>query len=56
MQKDLEGYRTEAEKKLEEARKETGTRLTTAVNTFDKKVEEGAAKAQSSIFSWFGSK
>ena len=52
----LEEYRTEAEKKLDEARKETGSRLTKAVDEFDRTVEQTASKAKSSIFSWFGNK
>lgn len=52
--KKLEQYRSDAEKKLEEARKSTGANLSSAVDKFDKKVEDGTAKTQSYIGSWFG--
>lgn len=45
-----------AGKKLEEARQETGVKLNQAVDTFDKKVSEGAAQSKSWIGGWFGGK
>ena len=50
----LEGYRTNAEKKLDEYRKEAGKDLTSAVDKFDKTVEQKAAQSKSWIGSWFG--
>lgn len=59
----LEAYRRDAEAKIESARKEAGveinkagTELNKAVDSFDKNVTEGAAKAKSGIGSWFGGK
>ncbi|PVH98291.1 hypothetical protein DM02DRAFT_52168 [Periconia macrospinosa] len=52
----VDQYRHDASKKLEEARNTAGKDLSAAVDTFDKKVTEGAAKSQSWIGSWFGSK
>lgn len=50
----LEGYRANAEKKLDEYRKEAGKDLTSAVDKFDKTVEQKAAQSKSWIGSWFG--
>ncbi|KAF2099414.1 hypothetical protein NA57DRAFT_74914 [Rhizodiscina lignyota] len=50
----LEQYRADAEKKLEQARKDTGASLSSAVEKFDKNVQDGSAKTQSWIGSWFG--
>jgi len=50
----LESYRASAEKKLDETRKEVGKDLSTAVDKFDKSVEQGAAKSKSWLGSWFG--
>jgi len=55
-EKTWEQARKEAESKLDNARKKTGTKLAQAVDTFDKKVDEGAAKTKGGIWSWFGSK
>lgn len=56
LSKNFQSYQTDAEKKLEEARKETGSRLTKVVDDFDRVVETKASQAKSSIFNWFGSK
>jgi hypothetical protein len=37
-------------------RKEAGKEAMKSVDAFDRKVEEGAAKAKSGILSWFGGK
>lgn len=47
-------YGKDAEKKLEDTRKETGASLTKAVDKFDSSVEKGASQAKSGISSWFG--
>ncbi|KAI9715542.1 MAG: hypothetical protein M1828_000794 [Chrysothrix sp. TS-e1954] len=47
------GYSSDAEKKMAEARKNTGSELNKAVDKFDKTVEDGASKAKSGISSWF---
>jgi hypothetical protein len=52
----LQGYGSSAEKKLSEFSKETGNKLNSAVDKFDKNVEAGAAKSKSTISSWFGGK
>ncbi|KAF2738677.1 hypothetical protein EJ04DRAFT_573536 [Polyplosphaeria fusca] len=49
-------YRADAAKKFEESRQETGNKLNSAVDTFDKNVAEGANKSKSWIGSWFGGK
>ncbi|KZF19041.1 hypothetical protein L228DRAFT_264156 [Xylona heveae TC161] len=46
----------DASSKFNEYRKEAGTQLNSAVDTFDKKVEEGTSKAKSGISGWFGGK
>ena len=51
-----EGYRAGAADKLGEIRKETGAKLSGAVDKFDRSVEEGAAKSKSWISGWFGGK
>ncbi|KAF2403759.1 hypothetical protein EJ06DRAFT_546892 [Trichodelitschia bisporula] len=52
----LEGYRAGAEKKIDEYRKEVGKDLSSAVDKFDKTVEEKAAASKSWLGSWFGGK
>ncbi|EON68556.1 hypothetical protein W97_07814 [Coniosporium apollinis CBS 100218] len=52
----LENYRATAEKKIDEYTKEAGKELHTAVDTFDKKVTETAAKSKGYFSSWFGGK
>ncbi|KAI9671897.1 MAG: hypothetical protein M1817_003442 [Caeruleum heppii] len=42
-----------AEAKLDQYRKETGKDLEKKIDKFDHKVEEGAAKAKSSVSGWF---
>jgi transcription initiation factor IIF auxiliary subunit len=49
----LEDYRASAEKKIDTYRKETGSKLTSAVDQFDKSVEKGAAKSKSWLSGWF---
>lgn len=49
-------YGSEAEAKLEQARKEAGSKAIGAVDKFDNTVEKEAAKAKSGISSWFGGK
>jgi hypothetical protein len=51
-----DGYRAGAADKLGEIRKETGAKLSGAVDKLDKTVEEGAAKSKSWISGWFGGK
>lgn len=46
----------EAEAKAKEYRDKTGKELNSAIDKFDKTVEEKAAKAKSGISSWFGGK
>ncbi|KAK5017344.1 hypothetical protein LTR39_001597, partial [Cryomyces antarcticus] len=50
----LEAYRNSAEMKIEEYKREAEKDLHNAVDTFDKTVEEKAAKAKSGLSSWFG--
>ncbi|KAI9833585.1 MAG: hypothetical protein M1819_003538 [Sarea resinae] len=52
----LEASRKNAADKLEAYRKETGKDLQQGIDTFDKKVEDGASKAKSGVSSWFGGK
>ena len=49
----LESYRATAEQKIDGARKEIGKDLSSAVDSFDKNVEKGAAKSKSWISGWF---
>jgi len=49
----VKGYANEAERKLEQAKRDTANSLNKAVDTFDKKVEEGASQAKSGLSSWF---
>jgi hypothetical protein len=46
--------RVDAEKKFETARKETGDKLTAAVDKFDKSVEKGASQTKGWLGGWFG--
>ncbi|KAF2477097.1 uncharacterized protein BDR25DRAFT_251670 [Lindgomyces ingoldianus] len=52
----LDAYRQDATRKFEEARKETGKELNSAVDKFDKTVTEKAGQSKSWLGSWFGSK
>jgi hypothetical protein len=52
----LETYRANADKKLDDLRKDTGQKLTSAVDKFDHSVEKGAAQSKSWLGSWFGGK
>ncbi|KAJ9641112.1 hypothetical protein H2201_007964 [Coniosporium apollinis] len=52
----VENYLATAEKKVDEYTKEAGKELHTAVDTFDKKVAETAAKSKGYFSSWFGGK
>ncbi|KAF2154986.1 hypothetical protein K461DRAFT_291885 [Myriangium duriaei CBS 260.36] len=59
----VSGYASDASKRLEHARQETGKTLNNAVDKFDRSVEQGAAKiqeeatkAKGGISSWFGGK
>ncbi|KAF2812372.1 uncharacterized protein BDZ99DRAFT_474553 [Mytilinidion resinicola] len=52
----LESYRASAEKKLDESRRETGAKLTSAVDTFDKTVEKKASETKGWLGGWFGGK
>ncbi|GAB7350027.1 hypothetical protein MBLNU459_g0701t1 [Dothideomycetes sp. NU459] len=52
----LEAYRADAEKNLEKYKKEAGKELNSAVDKFDKTVEDAAAKTKSGISGWFGGK
>lgn len=47
---------TKVESKLEQVRKEVGAEAVKGVEAFDRKVEEGAAKAKNGIWGWFGGK
>jgi len=49
----LEDYRQSAEKKIGDYRKETGQKLTSAVDKFDQSVEKTAAKSKSWLSGWF---
>lgn len=46
----------EAEKSFEKYKKDAGKELNSAVDKFDKTVEDGVAKTKSGISSWFGGK
>lgn len=53
----------DAKKKYEEGKQEAsnlalkaGTEINKGIDKFDQKVTDGAAKAKSGIFSWFGGK
>ncbi|KAF2713019.1 hypothetical protein K504DRAFT_530089 [Pleomassaria siparia CBS 279.74] len=50
----FDSYRADAARKLDDTRRETGKELNSAVDTFDKKVTEGASKSKSWLGSWFG--
>lgn len=63
LEKNIGNYASDAEKRLEEARRNAGKELNQAVDTFDKKVGDAAAKVQQSgekaksgLSSWFGGK
>jgi len=49
----LESYRASAEQKIDATRKEVGKDLTKAVDSFDKNVQQGAAKSKSWLSGWF---
>ncbi len=46
----------EAEARAKEVGQKTGTQINSAIDKFDKTVEDKAAKAKSGISSWFGGK
>lgn len=46
----------EARRTLEEKRREAGKEINATINQADRKVEDAAGKAKSSISSWFGGK
>jgi len=50
----IQEFSSDAQKKLEQARKDTGATLNSAVDKFDKNVTEGAAKSKSWIGGMFG--
>lgn len=65
MDKSVQQYTAEAQKRFEEAKRETGQQVNQAINKFDTTVErkaaevqervsEGAEKAKGGIGSWFG--
>ena len=47
---------SDAEAKAKEYKDKTGKELNTAIDKFDKTVEEKAAQAKSGLSSWFGGK
>ncbi|OAP58799.1 hypothetical protein AYL99_06096 [Fonsecaea erecta] len=51
---DAKAKLSEAEAKAKEASQKAGSQINSAIDTFDKTVEEKAAKAKSGISSWFG--
>ncbi|KAK3640346.1 hypothetical protein LTR56_011944 [Elasticomyces elasticus] len=52
--KKLEGYRAEAEKTLNKEISQGRVEANKAIDSFDKKVTEEAAKAKSTLGGWFG--
>ncbi|KAL9085815.1 MAG: hypothetical protein Q9165_007447 [Trypethelium subeluteriae] len=50
----LQTYRKDAGKKIDQYSKEAKESASSAVNSFDKTVEDKAAKAKSGLGSWFG--
>ncbi|KAK4908603.1 hypothetical protein LTR49_022506 [Elasticomyces elasticus] len=54
--KKLEGYRAQAEKTLDKEIAQGSTEANKAIDSFDKKVTEEAAKAKSTLGGWFGGK
>ncbi|KAJ9625373.1 uncharacterized protein PV06_07605 [Exophiala oligosperma] len=53
---DAKARLAEAEAKAKEVSQKTGTQINSAIDKFDKTVEDKAAKAKSGISSWFGGK
>ncbi|KAI9738188.1 MAG: hypothetical protein M1834_008686 [Cirrosporium novae-zelandiae] len=49
-------YRKEGIDKFEQTKKETGTQINQAIDSFDKTVEKKTAEAKGGIWSWFGGK
>ncbi|KAG8625408.1 hypothetical protein KVT40_007159 [Elsinoe batatas] len=63
LEKNLNSYASDAEKRFEAARKEAGKELNQAVDKFDKtvgdaasKIQQEGSKAKSGLSSWFGGK
>ncbi|KAF2224142.1 hypothetical protein BDZ85DRAFT_97831 [Elsinoe ampelina] len=63
LEKNLNSYASDAEKRFEAARKEAGKELNQAVDKFDKtvgdaasKIQQEGSKAKSGLLSWFGGK
>jgi len=54
--KNIQAYASDAGKKFEEIKAETGKNLNAGIDKFDKNVEKGAAQSKSWIGSWFGGK
>jgi hypothetical protein len=52
----LEAYRANADKKIDEYTKDTKKSFNSAVNTFDKTVENKASETKSWLGGWFGGK
>lgn len=50
----LQGYSSDASKKIEEVGKATGKQINSAIDKFDKSVEKGAEKSKSWVSGWFG--
>ncbi|KAI9657672.1 MAG: hypothetical protein M1821_002848 [Bathelium mastoideum] len=50
----LDSYRKDAEKKIDQYSKDARESASSAVNAFDKTVEDKAAKAKSGLSGWFG--
>lgn len=56
VQHSIEGFQTDAERKIDEARREAAKKLTKAVDIVDGKTDEAAAKTKGGIWNWFGGK
>ncbi|ETN42397.1 uncharacterized protein HMPREF1541_01551 [Cyphellophora europaea CBS 101466] len=54
--KDTKSALSDAEARAKEYKEKTGKELNTAIDKFDKTVEDKAAQAKSGISSWFGGK
>jgi len=61
MDKTISSYTTDAQKRFEEAKRETGAQVHQAIDKFDNSVEKGAAQVQAQVAdaqkkssSWFG--
>lgn len=56
MDRKVDGYRKEAEVRIDELKNTAAKDLNQAVDKFDKTVVEKTAEAKKGISSWFGSK